>query len=89
MFTAGTIAQLHSDPSCAGQITEVLAIRGGRVLYEVLLEDGSDRRMLTEAQLDASICAPNPSGNLAADRGVNQGLLRNTPLRNLPADRLP
>ncbi len=89
MFTVGTIAQLHSDPSCAGQIIKVSAIRGGRVLYEVLLEDGSDRRMFTEAQLDASICAPNPSGNLAADRGAHQGLLRNTPLRNRPVDRLP
>lgn len=89
MFTAGTIAQLHSDPSCAGQITEVSAIRGERVLYEVQLADGSDRRMSTEAQLDASICAPNPSGNLVADRGANQALLRNTPLHNRPADRLP
>lgn len=89
MFTAGTIAQLHSDPSCAGQITKVSAIKGEHVLYEALLAVGSDRRMLTEAQLYASICAPNPSGNLAADRGANQGLLRITHLHNRPADRLP
>lgn len=88
MFTAGTIAQLHRDPSSAGQITEVSGISREHFLYGALLAYGSDRRTLEEAQPDASTCAPNPSGDLAADRGAGQGLLRNTLLRNRLADRL-
>ena len=59
------------------------------VPHEALLDDGSDRRMLTEAQLDASISKANASCDSAADCGADQEILHNTPLCNRPTDRLP
>lgn len=88
MFSPGTIVRLRNDPSCAGQITGMSATKGGRVYHEVQLADGSGKRMLPEAQLDAGTAAPDPLGDLAAGRFADPNLLRRTLLHHRLTGRL-
>jgi SNF2 family DNA or RNA helicase len=88
MFTPGTIVRLRDDPACAGEITGVSTTRGGRVYHEVRLADGSGRRMLPEAQLDASSAAPDPITDLAAGRFADPHLLRRMLLHHRLTGRL-
>lgn len=83
MFESGTVVRLRNDPSCAGQITGASATRGGRIYREVQLADGSGKRMLPEAQLDAGTAAPDPLGDLEAGRFADFNLLRRgTPIKS-------
>ena len=88
MFTPGTIVRLRNDPSCAGSITGASATRGGRIYREVQLADGSGKRMLPEAQLDAGTAAPNPLSDLEAGRFADPNLLRRTLLHHRLTGRL-
>ena len=88
MFTASSIVRSCSDPLCAGEITVRPTIMGEQFFYEVLLADGSGKRMLSDALLDAWTAAPDSRGDWVVDRFADSSVLRRTSLHHRLTDRL-
>lgn len=76
MFTAGSIVRSRRDLSCAGQITRRSAIKEEHVFFELLVADGSGKRMLPEALLVAGTAALDCKSDLATSRFADPALLR-------------